>query len=73
MEDIKQIAERLSKDLEQIVKIFDKKLDEVPVELVPEINERKRDMKDALKKFKEGDEDGMKIIMKKYGDLHRHG
>ena len=73
MEDIKQIAERLSKDLEQIMKIFDKKLDEIPVELVPEVNERKRDMKDALKKFKEGDEDGMKNIMKKYGDLHRHG
>lgn len=70
MEDVEKIAKEMGKNLNKLLDVFGKKLNEIPEEHRHIVADAEVDVAKMKKSIKEGDADTLQNIIKKYGNKH---
>lgn len=70
MEDVQKIAARMGKDLNKMLDIFGKKLNQIPEDHRHLVADAEVDIAKMKKSIKEGDSETLENLIKKYGSKH---
>jgi hypothetical protein len=71
MEDVKQLTERMQKDLQSMLHLLEVNMAKIDPAEVPEINQARVDMQEVMKAVQSGDSSKLDLIIQKYGRNNR--
>jgi hypothetical protein len=71
MEDIKDLANKVQKDLQNMLNLLEVNMAKINAEDIPEITQARVDMKKVMEGIRKGDSSEIDKIIKKYGGINR--
>lgn len=71
MEDVKELTERMQKDLKTMLHLLDVNMKNIDPNVVPEIVSARADMKEVERALRDGDSSKVDQIIRKYGGNNR--